>query len=651
MQTVKYRSIYLLIAMAILIGLTFLVYQPGLYGPFVFDDAPNIVKNPGIAIQDLHFATLRQAAFSSASGPLSRPISMLTFALNHYANGYNNYYFKLINVLIHLLCGLGIFCVSASILRILQIRTCSSLSKQQQDLISIFVTTAWLLHPLCLTSILYVVQRMTSLSALFCIWGMAAYLYGRLKLLEGDSGKLLVIASVLIFTPLATLSKETGALLPLLLLVTELTLLNFDAKEQAGRKLLIALFTVCVAVPAAAAIAYSAFHPQWITATYLIRDFTLAERVMTESRVLCFYLKLILLPNISELGLYHDDIAYSHGLFDPVTTATSMAVIALLIFGAFVARKKAPVLSFGILFFFAGHILESTIFGLEIAHEHRNYLPMLGPIFAASYYLLLPQVHVSTLQIRRIIGLALIALFAVTTYSRSTDWANPFDLYTAEARHHPNSAQASLEMGTMYGSITTPDQEAMARNYATALSYYEKASSLNPNSSSGLVGMIKLSAIRNHPIEPQWVDQLRHRLQYSPLASSTADLLISLVTCRADKICKISNEQIEGLMQASLSNELTTQSNRASILSAYSYYLVNVAADYPKALQVMQETVRNNPGQLDYRMTLIKFCIASGHTQEAKEALVEMRKLDKLKKYATELDILSQKLATINNKI
>ena len=160
-----------MIALIFLLGLTFFVYQPGLNGPFVFDDGPNILKNTDIAIQNLNIQTLKKAAFSGASGPLGRPISMLSFALNFFTTGLNNHYFKLTNLFIHMLCGLGIFFLSSTILEITRIRAISLLSVKQSEWLSLAVTAAWLLHPLCLTSVLYVVQRMTTLSSLFCIFG------------------------------------------------------------------------------------------------------------------------------------------------------------------------------------------------------------------------------------------------------------------------------------------------------------------------------------------------------------------------------------------------------------------------------------------------------------------------------------------------
>jgi len=91
----------------VVLVVTYLVYQRGLYGPFLFDDGPNIVQNSKLAIHDLNLGTLKQAAYSGYSGPLLRPFSMMSFAVNYYATGLDPYYFKLTNLVIHLCNGGG----------------------------------------------------------------------------------------------------------------------------------------------------------------------------------------------------------------------------------------------------------------------------------------------------------------------------------------------------------------------------------------------------------------------------------------------------------------------------------------------------------------------------------------------------------------
>ncbi|MGZ3236435.1 MAG: hypothetical protein ACXU8A_03575, partial [Burkholderiaceae bacterium] len=402
------RRVLFPIIFILCIGLTFLVYMPGLNGPFIFDDTPNITKNPAVAINDLSIQSLKQAMFSSSSGMLKRPISMLSFSLNYFVSGFDPYYFKLTNVIIHFAVGLGIFILTILLLDVYRKQVQPALSAAQTYWISLAVAGAWLLHPFNLTSVLYVVQRMTSLSALFMVWGLVMYVWGRMRLQEEKSGLWHILSSFFIFTPLAMLCKENGALLPMLLLIIEATLFKFQNNDPKIRRFIKGIFAFTIVLPALFMIGYIALHPHWLPSMYIGRDFTLSERLMTETRVIWFYIRLILLPSVSQMGLFHDDIVISTGLLQPVSTLFSIVGLLTLLLISFLLRKKAPLVTLGILFFFAGHILESTVIPLEITHEHRNYLAMYGLLLPLFFHLLQPVQYISTLTLRRVTAILFI---------------------------------------------------------------------------------------------------------------------------------------------------------------------------------------------------------------------------------------------------
>ena len=81
---------------------TYFIYNKGLWGDYVFDDSINILENSKLAIKTLDYTSLKSAFFSGDAGPLGRPISMLSFALNHYFTGFEPFYFKLTNLFINL---------------------------------------------------------------------------------------------------------------------------------------------------------------------------------------------------------------------------------------------------------------------------------------------------------------------------------------------------------------------------------------------------------------------------------------------------------------------------------------------------------------------------------------------------------------------
>ena len=357
------------------------VYFPGLSGDYMFDDTSNLLSNRQLNIKSLDIESLESAAFSSGAGTLRRPVSMASFALNRYFFGVGPYSHKVVNLIIHLLTGLFLFLLSRLILHSYREYHKPELSNRLVTWLPVVISGLWLVHPLNLSAVLYIVQRMTSLAALFTACGLYFYLTGRRRMLAGEGGLALIIAGLFVCGGLAVFSKENGVLLPLYMLVLEITLFRFRSRSGQADTKIITFFIMVVAIPAMLALLYLASH----TTTYLNysgRDFTLTERLLTETRVLVFYLKMILMPSIRELGLYHEDIAISHGMLDPPTTLFSIMVLVGMLASALLLLGKRPLISLGIFWFFAGHSLESSIFPLEIVHEHRNYLADYGILLA-----------------------------------------------------------------------------------------------------------------------------------------------------------------------------------------------------------------------------------------------------------------------------
>ena len=100
------------------LALVVLAYLPGLRGPFVFDDYPNILNNPAVAVTEFTPQALRAAALSNNSGPLGRPLAALSFGIDHYrAGGFYPLAFKLSNLAIHLLNVLLVYALAGRLAR------------------------------------------------------------------------------------------------------------------------------------------------------------------------------------------------------------------------------------------------------------------------------------------------------------------------------------------------------------------------------------------------------------------------------------------------------------------------------------------------------------------------------------------------------
>jgi hypothetical protein len=472
-----------------------LAYFPGLHGPFVFDDISNITRNSAIHISTLHPSSLYAAAVSSPSSVLGRPLAALSFAINYFIAGdlTNTSSFKFVNLAIHLTNTALVYCFVLLMLR-QAAKTTPTVTNSRW--LPALVAALWALHPINLTSVLYVVQRMTSFSALFVLLGMILFVYGRQRVHEQKRhGITLIVGGLLTGLVLGTGAKETAVLILLYIPLIEYIFFSRSDFRTATGKRLRAFYGLAIALPLVAILAWVFTHPQFVLESYKIRNFDMTARLLTEPRVLWFYLYLLLIPNITEFSLFHDDIPISTGLFTPWTTLPAILALLTLAAVAFVGRKKYPIFSFAVLWYLIGHSLESSFLPLEIAHEHRNYLPAIGPLMAAVYALS------AAFSNRDRLALALCALLAIAlaslTFLRAQTWANDEQLIVTMAQHHPRSASAQAMLAELYAN--------RKGDLIQAQRHYEAATALDPNEISYsmrmLINGVKISSLANNDSE------------------------------------------------------------------------------------------------------------------------------------------------------
>ncbi len=428
------KSAYLFFVFLLIIVSCLGIYWPGLSGIFLLDDYHNLstLKVQG-GVTDLDsFLTF---VFGNNSGTLGRPVSMMSFLIDDQAWPGSPRAYKYTNLMIHMLCGMLIMAITYRIS--IALKTENNIAKSLALLCGAF----WLFHPLNVSTTLYVIQRMTQLTSLFMLAGVLSYVYGRLNYDKKPALALLTMAAgFMLFGSLAVLSKENGVLLIIYILVIETTI--FQNFERPGKiKIWLAVF---VLLPLLVLTGYFASRGFYVNA-YDMRNFTFGQRLLTESRILMDYLYSIVIPPLKGTGLIHDDIVISTGLFTPVTTFFAIIANLALVISAFYFRKQHPVYSFAVLWFYGGHLMESSFIPLELYFEHRNYLPMFGPIFGVFYYSLhfaQKKTMIPHARLALLVPAVLIVMSMVFTYQTSKIWGNPNSLFAIWAYDHPESLRA-----------------------------------------------------------------------------------------------------------------------------------------------------------------------------------------------------------------
>ena len=432
-----------LVFIGLLILFSILPFWPGTSGDYMLDDTPNLssLKDMGGVF---NLERLRQFVFTGVSSSFGRPVSLFTFALDAQDWPVEPYPFKRTNILFHTINTLLLFGFLFALL--------SSLSKPRREVLGIafLASLAWAIHPLHTSTVLYVIQRMTEMSALFILASLWCYVHGRRRLNQNPGAAYLwMSATIVIGGTLAFLSKETGILLPLFILIIEFTLFArlprpkewpYWAWPFLGLPVLVVLGYFGRVISNAAEI-------------YSQRDFSLYERLLTESRVLLNYIYNFFIP-LQTPTVYNEGFPISRGLFDPLSTLFAVAAIIVLIGLAIAWRARQPVLSFAILWFFGAHLLESTVLQLEIYFEHRNYIALVGPALALGYY---AQVLIHRKPVIYLpVSLIVISVLAGLSFKHSSTWGNPPKLaeawnaeYSSSLRVRTNYMAYQLKAGNL----------------------------------------------------------------------------------------------------------------------------------------------------------------------------------------------------------
>ena len=413
-----------------------LVFTPGLPGAFVFDDVPSIVDNPSIRVEQMDAGTLQQVALSPQPAGNMRLLPTLSFALDHWrAGGMNPAVFKTTNIVLHAVTTLALVWFFRSLLLI------AGVSGGRVQWGAPALALAWAVHPLQVSSVLYVVQRMQTMGTLFLVLALLAYLSARQSQIQGRPGRTAMLGAALLWA-LAMGCKEDSVLLPAYTLALELTVLRFAAADARVANRLRRGYLIATLAGAAAYVLF--FLPRyWQWEADLVRDFSTPERLLTQARVLCMYLWQILVPLPQHMPFYYDWLQPSRGLLQPWTTLPAIAFLLALLGTAWRLRTRCPLFALGVFLFFAAHFIASNVVGLELAFEHRNHFALIGAVLAIGSVLAHvagrlrapPAVQASLLVF-------ILAGLASATLMRSRDWNGTLALARATTEAAPTSGRA-----------------------------------------------------------------------------------------------------------------------------------------------------------------------------------------------------------------
>lgn len=582
------------------------IHAPGLGGGFIFDDRPTIVENPRLHIQTLDATSLKQAAgsFEPGSGLQTRALSMASFGANHALHGLRPWGYKAAGIAVHAVNSVLILLLAYRLLGL-------AWPHRKPTWAATAVAAAWAAHPLQVSTVLYVVQRMETLSLLFVLAALLCYVLGRLRQSDGRRAwPWLAACPPLIGLGLA--AKETAILFPAYALAIELTLLRFAAASATTER------AWKIAYAAGTAVALVAFFAvivprTWTPADPVVRGFGSADRLLTQLRILPMYLGQMVWPLPSTMPFYYDQISPSRGWLQPATTLAGAGLLAALVASAIFLRQRLPLYSLGIALFFAGHALTSNIVPLEMAFEHRNYFALFGILLAiAALFAVLPPHEHPTYK--RFAVAAAIALCAFFAFLRASVWGDPLMLATENVTINSASSRASVDLAAEYLEMTDGYPGSPFNDFA--IREFERGSLIPGASIVSDQGLILAAAHAGRPVDPVWWDRLLRKLEDGTISPETTHAMFGLLRNRLNGVTLDDDRLIAAFV---------AMFNRVS-MPAFSYaqvgqYVLDHTGDELLADQLFVQTVAASKQDPGYARRVVTQLRSDGHVRQAQAAL------------------------------
>jgi protein O-mannosyl-transferase len=599
--------------LALGVGLVILlIYWPGLSGGFIFDDYPIFADNPAAHVSGWHWQAWRPLLVWSVTN-VQRPLAMATYGAN-YAWGAGPFGFKATNLCLHLLNTLLVFLLTRRLLTTCWQRTAASSTRK--DYWALAISLAWAIHPLQISTVMYVVQRMEMLGLTFTLLALLAYWKARENQIQGDTAwPWLILCFFLVLIGLS--AKETAILVPGYTLLLELVIFHFRALRPAFSATWKYFYLAGAIAAFALTIVY--FGPHYTSAAaYITRDFTPWQRELTQLRALPMYVGWSVLPLPTELHFYYDNYLLSTDFFHPYTTWLGGVFLLGLVALAIAVRRHRPLLALGIGWFFVAHALTSSPVPLELVFEHRNYPALLGVMLA-----LADVVWMLTLKFQSRLPMLLAALFLINlcflATLRAATWGNPLELAVSLAQSNPGSTRAALDLARRYVEMSGDDPANPL--YGRGIDELKRAASLP--SQSVLPEEALLIQASRHPEQnsdtARWWAALQHKLQTGRPIPDNYLALNNLLQQRLGSTSNIDAQQL-GI---AFEEAITRNPTRISLHTQYAELAARALHEPDVASREWRTVVALQHASPDDVLPLATYLVDNHRDQEAAAVLDE----------------------------
>lgn len=567
------RPWFTLVASALLVVAVGVAYRNSISAAFVFDDIPELVKEPNFRSFDAAVAT-------------RRPVGAVSFWANIRLLGLTPPVLRVPNIAIHAITGWLLFCL----LRVLLPRALTTATRRATDALALLVALLWTVHPLQTQAVTYVVQRYESLMGMFFL---ASVLLSA-KYLENGRRSLMVLAAVA--CALSCGSKAVGIAIPPAVLLIDAALYSDGIRAALRRHaglyggLLIGASMVVVTGVARGVLDPSRSHA---TVGLGFPGASPIQYALTQCNVIAHYVRLAIWPDVLCID-YDWPFARSAADLRWTGVLVPVAILVSAVLWRFRRSAALPVLLFALVL-----LPTSSFIPLQdAAVEHRMYLS-LAPLLTAITVALFraanwicpspaddrdPQRNNPTrIQLSTLLVIAPLVLATVgsvlRTRNRNADYRTGVSLWAQTVAAAPQNARAHYNLArALHREVVAPSVDRLRRAYDE----YRETLRLEPNNAEAYVGCAEILSTTGQPIAA--IELYETALKLDP----------SLAIARCNYAAELADLGRYAEAEPNYRTALETAPNEFGCLYNYGTMLLQ-RGDAPAAVDLLERAVSINP--------------------------------------------------------
>jgi tetratricopeptide (TPR) repeat protein len=437
----------------------------------------------------------------------NRAFGYLTFALNYEFGGLNLPGYHLVNLAIHISTGLLVYALVRLTFRTPYLHVSDDDSPQVR-VFAFVVALFFVCHPIQTQAVTYIVQRLTSMTAMFYIAALVCYVRWRLPRTGSaptTAGKGLVwyslsLASII----LAMKTKEISFTLPVVILLYECSFFGFPGWNLLAKMspLLMTIVLIPVTrilqvaplVQSAGGVLSDSHSP-----SYGIVRMTRWDYLYTQFSVIVTYLRLLFFPVNQNLDY---DYPISRALLEPRTFLSLLLLLAIFMLAIYMFAKSRQtstqpdqgdqttdslpfaqpqlllLAAFGIFWFFITLSVESSIIKIQdVIYEHWVYLPSFGFFLSVTALAMLLLVRLQNRfrwlpNATAAVTGCIVLILSVASYNRNHVWRDWITLWSDNVAKSPAKPRPHNILGIGY---------FYRGNFDLAMREYREAVRLKPD--------------------------------------------------------------------------------------------------------------------------------------------------------------------------